>query len=817
MIRSVHMPRWLFVFAALLAGALPADAQTGDEVAVEAVQYGIGDAARAGDWAGIQVNVLDSAPEQRDILLRVAVRDADGDRANYDRVVTSNPGVEQSFWLYARMPFGSESEPPPVLVFEAIETEQGRVRPGRLLGRFDPGIGSAKRIIEPSLGIIATIGPYDAGLGQYAYSIGNLPAVPFGHELTWVVTGRSVPLLPDHWQGLTALDALVWTESTTSTTEPSALTPERARAIRTWVERGGHLIVILPPAGDPWYGAAHPLSDLLPDIERPRRIDGVDLEALRPLLAESIDTPLPRNAVLQTFTPSSDAGPGDARPLLTTPDGDCVVIQRLVGSGAVTVVGIDLTAGPLRRYNLPDAEAFWHRVLGRRADIKRPEEFTQQERSDAGSRTQVDFDHDISSQIDSTGRAVQGILYGLVVFITYWLVAGPVGFMLLKKRNLQQHAWVAFVACTAVFTALAWAGATALRPGRVEVTHLTLLETVHGQSTARARTWASVMLPDYGESTISVDDESGETGRSANLLSPWNPPGMSGFVSGFPDNTGYSIDARSPDTLTVPTRATVKQIRADLGGQTGWSGIALQRDPARADDPVIAIDGLALSGTIIHDLPGALRDVRVIVCQGQVPLRTPGATMTGLSPTRTLVFASRFQDGRWEPGEPFDLSTVVNSATIQDALRGDYFRSAVRDGTNASAINPAAGRPLTDRLVSARFMSMFAPPNYNDDRDTVANRQARRFSTHGWDLGRWLTGPCVIVTGFLQIDARDASPGAVPFPLFVDGRAAPAQGVTMVTWIYPLPASPPAWPAVAPMGQAVPVEPQSPDEPTEAP
>ncbi len=813
MTRPVPMPRWLLTLAMLFAAVLPAAAQTADEVTVEAVQYGIGDAARAGDWAGIQVNVLDSAPEQRDILLRVAVRDADGDRANYDRVVTSNPGVEQSFWLYARMPFGSEGDPPPVLVFEAIETDEGRVRAGRLLGRYDPRIGSTKQIIEPSLGIIAVVGPYGAGLDLYNYRVGNISAVPFGHELTRVVTGMTIPLLPDHWQGLTAVDALVWTESATSNTEPSALTPERARAIRTWVERGGHLIVVLPPAGDPWFGAAHPLSDLLPEIQRPRRLDGVDLETLRPLLAESTETPLPRNAVIQSFVPAPGAAPDEARPVLTTPGGDCIVIQRLVGSGAVTVVGLDLAAGPLRRFNLPDAEAFWHRVLGRRADIKRPEEFTQQERSDATSRTQVDFDHDISSQIDSTGRAVQGILYGLVVFITYWLVAGPIGFMLLKKRNLQHHAWVGFVGCTAVFTALAWAGATALRPGRVEVTHLTLLESVHGQTASRARMWASVMLPDYGESTLSVEPSDTTPDRSPDLLAPWNPPGVSGLVSGFPDNTGYSINARSPGTLTVPTRATVKQVRADFGGQTGWAGITLQRDPARADDPAITIDGLALSGTIIHDLPGALQDVRVIVCQGQVPLRSPGAAMTGLSPTRTLVFASRFQDGRWQPGEPFDLSTVVNAASIQDALRGDYFRGAVRDGINASSINPTAGRPLTDRLVAARFISMFAPPNYNDDRDMVANRQARRFSTHGWDLGRWLTTPCVIVTGFMQVDARDASPDAIPFPLYVNDRAAPAHGLTMVTWIYPLPPSPPDWPAAPASREEAPSSDQTPDAP----
>ena len=56
-----------------------------------------------------------------------------------------------------------------------------------------------------------------------------------------------------------------------------------------------------------------------------------------------------------------------------------------------------------------------------------------------------------------------------------------------------------------------------------------------------------------------------------------------------------------------------------------------------------------------------------------------------------------------------------------------------------------------------------------------------------------MTTPCVIVTGFVQIPDRDASPEGAPFPLYVDSRPAPASGLTMVTWVYPLPDDPPRW------------------------
>lgn len=794
-------------FALVIAVAMfvhPAAAQDAPEIQVTVSQYGVGNAARAGDWIGIQVGILDSAPEQRDIIIRLSVRDADGDRAMYDRVVTANPGLEQSFWIYARLPYQVEQSPPGITVFEAIETDAGDAgqlgyRAGRLLGRFDPSQAFGNQILPATIDLAGVVGPYPAGLDQYNITVSNRPWSPFGHELTRIATGIDIPRLPDQWQGLEPFSTLLWAESTTRATEPMALTPERANAVRTWVERGGHLIIIIPPAGDPWFATRHPLSAILPDILRPQRHEGVNLDSIRAILTESAEPPLPGTAVLHTFTPSPDATPGTAVRVLDLPDGGAIAIRRIVGAGAVTVVGLDLTAGPLRRYGLPDAEAFWHRILGRRGDIRRVEELSPQETNDAGSRRELDFDHDIASTIARTGSAVQGVLFGLVVFISYWLIAGPIGFILLRRRGLHQHAWVAFAACTAIFTALAWAGATVLRPKRVTYTHLTLLESVHGQATARARTWSSVMLPSYGQSTVSLatsEQRRSHADWDGDLLAPWEPPGNPvGWSKGFPDNSGYRVEARSPDTLTVPTRATIKQFRADSAGLSAWESITLQRDPASLDEPRIIRQGLRLTGVLTHDLPAPMTDVRVFICPGQIRIMPTGTPLAGAAISGVTVLAPQFNDRAWLPGDPLDLAAVSAAATAASQTRSfDYFRSAVREGIATGELTGAAtGGGLTTRLTAVRFLSQFAPPNYRDDRDVVGNRLARRVATHGWDLGRWVTTPCVIVTGFVEVPSRDASPEGAPFPLYVNDRAAPASGMTMVTWIYPLPDETPRW------------------------
>jgi len=824
-----HTAAFVRVLAACLLACLgvPALAQNGAEISVNVVQFGVGNSARAGDWMGVQVEILDSAPEQRDIVLRLTVRDADGDRAMFDRVVTANPGVAQSFWLYARLPYQADQDPPGVTVFEAIESggESG-YQAGRLLGRFDPSPSQGNMILPPSVGLAGVIGPYPAGLEQYNFTIQNKPAAPFGHELTRIATGLDVPRLPDQWHGLAPVEVLLWGESTTRSTEPMGLTPERAAAIRTWVERGGHLVIMIPPAGDPWFAARHALSGILPDIQRPERREGVDLDDIRPLLTESASVVLADNTVLHTFQPAADAAPGTAQRVLELPDGGVVVVRRLVGSGAVTVVGLDLTSGPMRRFGLPDAEAFWHRVLGRRGDIRNIDELSDQEKASAGApRREMDFDHDIAATISRTGSAVQGVLFGVVVFISYWVVAGPLGFMLLRKRGLHQHAWVAFVACTALFTGLAWLGATVMRPKRISYTHLTLLEQIHGQDTARARMWASVMLPSYGMETLSLrgpDDTAPERTGAADLLAPWEPSGnLTGWSKGFPDNSGYRVEARSPDTLTVPTRATIKQVRADLAGKSSWGMIGLQRVPGSLDEPRIKRDGLRLEGILEHDLPGPLTDVRVFINPGQTRILPVGTSLAGGAIAGVTVLAPQFDDQRWMPGQPLDLGAITAAATTQ-TRSFDYFRTAVRDGADTGAFTGAAtAGTVADRLTAVRFLSQFAPPNYRDDRDTVANRLGRRVATHGWDLGRWMTTPSVIVTGFVQIPPRDASDAGAPFPLFVDGRPAPASGMTMVTWIYPMPDDPPRWPGAsnpdpnAPADVSNPTTPASPAPPVD--
>jgi len=779
------------------------DAQGTGEVQLSVLNLGVGGMIRSGDWAGIQVQMTDQGSKQREVILRVTIRDSDGDDAQYDRVVSANPGLPQSFWLYCWVPFQFGQASFEIHAFEAQESGgsvdgQLGYRAGRLLGTasvYNP------LFQEPWIAIGGIVGTRQLGIEHYAITVDGRTWRPLGHELIRVAPGLTTLSLPDRWQGLVPLDFLVWGSSTLREHDPSTLSPERARAIRHWVSQGGHLVIMMPPSDDPWFRGTHPLRDLLPDIQQPQRRDGVDYNSIRQLITESATIDLPKNGTLTIFTPSNDAEPGAAIPILNTKAGETIAIRRHFGSGMVTVLGIDLGQGELRRLGLPEPEPFWHRILGMRGDIKRPTEMNDQLLADIRSRSVLEFDTNISGEIAKTGRAIQGVFFGLIVFLIYWVIAGPGGFALLKQQKKSQHAWVGFVVMIAIFTAFAWMGASMLRPKKVNITHLTLFEQVYGQSSSRARSWMSVMLPSYGQSEVALRDPNDESGfttnRKAALLTPWQPStSTASIVSGFPDNTGYRIESRSPESIRVPTRATVKDFRADWGGVSNWSMPHPVVDTEKFEESKLILDGTTVQGQIVHDLPGELTNVMFVIVSQQTPIRVDGQGLGTSMISRVTTWSPQIPGGGWGPGEVIELLDYTKlTTTNQISSKTDYFTTSIKRGIDTMSIQGPRGSVM-DRLKAARMISQMQPPRYGTLNDPVGDRLAHRRQLHGWDLGMWFTEPCLIVMGDLEVDSNDASPDGSPVPVFVNGKAVPASGKTLVTWIYPFPANPPRYAGV---------------------
>lgn len=779
----------------------PAAAQ---EIRIEIERFGVGSMVRPGEWAGIRVRFIDAAPRQREIMLRLHARDQDGDTALLQRELTSNPGVWQSTWLYLRLPPSFQSSdallvtahealPAPEDAPPSAEISASGFIAGRLLATATAAPAGLQSLAEPTVNLLAIVGTGSFGLNQYSIRLpGGDPWSPMGHELLQVVQRLEPAEFPDRWQGLAQYAVLVWAAA-----DPAELRGERSRALRHWVERGGHLVVILPPVGQSWTNReANELADLLPAVRIERR-EGVDLAPLRPLLTSRPDAPLPKSAVIHTLTPLPDATTAEAAVLFTDPDARPIVARRLVGAGAVTLIGIDLTQRALAEQDAVEADQFWNRVLGRRGLIPSTVQLNANPQSlGGGVRTRVRFDSEIAAVIAKTGRSAAGVLLGLFLFAIYWLLAGPLGWAGLKRSQRLKHSWIAFVLTAAAFTAVAWGGATLLRPGRPEGTHLTLLDHVYGQPVQRARLWASLLVPRYGDAAVTIDDDPSRP-YGSNLLSPFEPAWSDQRSrANFPDARIYTTDTRSPDSLRFPARSTVKQIQADWAGPPQWGMIRPLAPQGSAEAPRITLDeSRRPRGILVHELPAPLEHAVLVVVSGQRPLNVREPLLT--------AEAAAYKLSDWAPGQPLDLSILTQqrggAASIEKYLE-DLVQTGRVFNEITSRIESNTGN-LDDQLTALAFFPLLAPPDFS--LASASGRPAsvaQRAATVGWDIARWFTQPCIIIVGHVGA----STPAPAPVPLKLDANPAPLAGRTVVRWIYPLDASPPRYPNPAEKAPAAP-------------
>lgn len=788
-------PVWLVVVLCVLGVARSVFGQDAGEVKLEVERFGVANVSRPGDWIGVRVVVTDSAPKQREVVVRVSTVDPDGDRPTAQRAITTNPGVRQGVWLYFRLPawFGT-GDNVEVAAFEAVEEAKGEptitrtgdgYAAGRLLGR---GRFGAKKLAIPGTALNAVLGPKSFGLTRYdlgASGLGSDSYAAFGHERIGVESGLTTDDLPDKWMGLAEFDVIVWGAG-----EPGGVVGDRAEALKQWVKRGGHLVVVLPTVGEKWTSAgATELSELLPKVAIRRR-EGVDLEAYRRLITfkRKEERVLPAAAVVYDLSPAADSTPAEASRVLDGPDGNCVVARRRVGAGNVTLVGLDLNDRVLADQEALEPSVFWNRVLGRRGLVESSARLSPGQPSPPARLASSTVDEDIAGMIAKSRSAAAGVLLGVGVFVVYWALAGPVGYAVLKRRGMVRHSWVGYVAAAGAFTAIAWGGAAVIRPNRIEAFHLTLLDHVYGQPMERARSWMTVLLPWYGEATISVGDPATADGDIV-AIAPYDVPNSS--TTGFPDARPYVFEARKPRLLVTPARATAKQVQVEWAGGPPWKMLTPVNDDGSIGKLTLRSsrgprEGW-IGGRVMHNLPGPLSDVRLIVVKPQKLLDTSNGNLA----TQLITDAQAYYLGDWAPGAAGtkDLNEATQVAPGVNAAADGLLRDLVQKNAS-SALGGGSSASTSDRMLAIALFSQLEPPPATTLSTDSAFPVVKRRQTQGWDLGVYFTQPCVIIVGIL---GSGDSGVESPVPLYVDGTRAPTSGVTVVRWVYPLGDAPPVF------------------------
>lgn len=780
----------------LLLGFPSQAQQTGVEIDIEREFVGLGGKLQRGVWTPVRVDLVNNSAENIEVHCRWLLEDEDGDELIAQRSnITLQPARPLGVWLYAVPPMSTR--PGQSWVFQAVDAQNGDLLKQVQLELLESAV------YEPSVNLVGVFGSKNAGLEPWLRWSTH-------HEQLKLVTGLKLQDLPDRWYGMDSVSALVWTPYDDEGGKPTdtAMSDSSKRALREWVYRGGHLVIVLPYAGEQWTGADSGLADMLHPIKAsdikqvqataPISVFGV-LRSTRPVkmnwfdisdkpgytsLADVDVTTKPANLPAGASPP-----PAEMKPL---------IVGKRFGFGQVTLVGIDLSNDDV----LPAIDSFrlhrvWTRIFSWRAsksgELLPNSEFdgaqTRGQYWEAKDAEKFELGNWMAQRVAREGKTGAAIGLAFVLFVVYLVFAALTVPNLLKPKGWQRHSWMLFVCIVALFSAIAWGGAWVMRPVTTSAAHFTVLDIDGNTNQVRARSWQSLLIPSFSTADVQVGSDSDGFQRMevVNLLSS---PGheLASDSPGYPDRRSYVFDATQPNQLDVPMRSTTKSLKIDFLGQITGQQDGLERPwDLPQSSLTIGSNGLP-SGTITHNLPGDLTDVRIVFCPGgaQQPA-APGASRVG---NRPLVYTYKNAQNQsvWQAGTAIALPASANQysplwvrprlSTKNRTWRDEgYLGQSIADrgfsdgsGNNSQIVKDT---PLMS------FFGAIPPPNYHVTQGSFRADVFSRSLVRDLDLTHLITGRRIIVIGHL----RDT---ASPVPLTVDGDTIPSKGWTIVRWIYDL-------------------------------
>jgi len=632
--RSFRIRRIALPFAAVLVvlAALPAVTRGASPTPTPATPAGMTMDARAllqghartGSWMAIRVDLANDGPPFTGELRLVGGTQG---RTRFAVPVDLPTTSRKAYTLHAQAPaFGSSLD----IALVADETVVTRRTVAFAL--HDAG--------QLVIGVVAERpGPLVAALGRLRDPAGPQPAVV-------QLTVADLPERPEAWS---ALDRMVWQD-----VDAGRLSTEQLAALRTWLAGGGRLTIAGGSGGLGLLGGFP--DELLPF--RPTVTIDVDPEAIRGLVGGT----LPRGAAaLPALAGSAAAG---ARALAVSGD-RAIAGDRPFGSGAVTLVGFDPSTPWLAESTSVDV--LWASLVPARGTARTP---------------LIVGDDGVLVQLLGTlpALALPSIEGLLLLLVGYILLIGPVNYLVLRRLDRREWAWVTMPVLVVGFIVAAFIIGFVLRGADVIVNQVALVRAAPGTDAAQAQVYLGVFSPTRGSYEVGVPG-------GALLSAPYSG-------EGFGQSGGQGLDVVQGD----PARLR--------GLAVGYGTLRA----VRAEAPVIAprieaelrLEGDRVRGTIRNASALPLTKPAVVLGTAVVALPdlAPGASATvdlraqpdafGRSLSERIFGQQQFSsDGR--TGSDFRRDQVRRQ--LVDALTYDAFASPNGTLPSDGPVLLAWGRP----------------------------------------------------------------------------------------------------------------------------
>jgi hypothetical protein len=568
----------MVVTAGVLAGSLLATPVAAADAPTMTAHVLLGGHARVGAWMGITVEIRNAGPQ---VVGELRLDAGSQGRTRYGMPVDLPTQSDKTFVLYAQPPqFGGQLEVKLVSNGQSIATQKVAFTVHEA-GQLIVGV-----IAEKPQNIVPRIDLLPATTGQAAAIVQLTPAE-----------------LPDRTEGWAGLDRLVWQD-----VDSSSLRTEQLDALRGWLAAGGRLVVAGGTAG---IGALSGFpDDILP--YRPTATVDVAPDSISGLLGEK-----PAGAA------DLPALAGElARGTALATSGDRVIAaEATFGSGAVTVLGFD----PGTRWiaDSPAVRSMWRRVLPPLSN----------------GALIVGNDGQLVGAVGQQPALALPPIGGLLALLFgYILLIGPINYLVLRRLDRREWAWVTMPVLIAVFAVGAYAFGAALRGLDVIVNEVAIVRGAPDTTVGSAQVYLGVFSPSRGtyqievpggallSSTITGDFIGGGDSQSLDVIQG-DPSRIRDLVVGF----------GSLRTVRAETTAAVPKVHAELSLVDGSLKGTLRND----SDQVLERAAIVLGSSVIllDDLaPGQERTVSGSVGTGRfgesVSDRIIGQAIFG-DPTRT--------------------------------------------------------------------------------------------------------------------------------------------------------------------------------------
>lgn len=285
--------------------------------------------------------------------------------------------------------------------------------------------------------------------------------------------------IPERPEPLGGISAIVWAG------DSGALNEAQRRAIERWVGDGGQLVVV---GGGDWQSRTDAFSDLLP-LENLAGVDDVPQDALAGWTGET-------EAPIATATVATGDLRDGALALITAEDGQVLASMRSVGAGRVILLGTDFATDEFRGW--VGAPSLWSRLLPTNAALE------QWFGGDFPIRQETE--NAMSGALSTVpALEVPPAELLLAVIVAYILLIGPISYIVLRRMDRRELAWVTAPLLVVVFSACSYGIGRTMKGGDVLVNEISVIRTTSEGGSATVDAYAGIVSPDRTTYDMTVE------------------------------------------------------------------------------------------------------------------------------------------------------------------------------------------------------------------------------------------------------------------------------------------------------------------------